>query len=341
MSLAVGFSLALVASAAPAQPPRTVTLRLSVTGGAEACVSQPALEARLEARLGRAVFADRDAEASVEGVLERSDRSPRWRATFVVSGPDGSERGRRDLSSDAEDCGAVQEALALVLTVMIDPSAALAPEPQGAPVPPPQPPPVEPPPPPAREPPTPRPSPAPARRPWHLRFALGPTAAIGLLPRLAAGGRVAVAVAPPDLPLLELEAVYWAQGRETAGGGTASFQVVEAAASLFAVLLRTERFEVGPTAGLRAGLVTAAGHDLENGESARRPLVEPFAGLRFEVRIAGPLFAGGGVALAVPLVRDEFYVDDPTTGRRRVVHRVSPLVGTGELHLGLRWPAKR
>lgn len=129
---------------------RTSSLSWVRLPGAEACLAAPALATSVEKRLGRRVFVPpSDAEITVEGTIAYRPDVKRFHATFRVSDHDGKVLGSREVDEAATSCDKLDDRLAFVVALLIDPEAAMggppapvAPPPDPAlttPLPPPQP----------------------------------------------------------------------------------------------------------------------------------------------------------------------------------------------------------
>jgi hypothetical protein len=98
--------------------------------GAEACISAPLLGARVERLVGPVLVPAPAASVSVEGVIVR--RGQRYAARIVVSEAGGRVLGERDVlgveaaAGEEPDCRKLDDQLAFVIAVAIDPNAALA-----------------------------------------------------------------------------------------------------------------------------------------------------------------------------------------------------------------------
>ena len=98
--------------------------------GAEGCIGAPQLGARVERLVGPVLVAAPSAEVSVEGVITRQGQ--RFVAKIVISDARGGVLGERELQSarapaGAEpECRALDDQLAFVIAVAIDPNVALA-----------------------------------------------------------------------------------------------------------------------------------------------------------------------------------------------------------------------
>lgn len=124
-------SLAILV-AASASPPvagaqvRTVhlTVEASATDG---CASVGELESAVERLLGREAIASQGADLDVDVHIQRAE-SGEWIATVVGSAVEGAS-GERILRAPGGDCRGLDEALALVVALMVDPDAVAAAEP--------------------------------------------------------------------------------------------------------------------------------------------------------------------------------------------------------------------
>jgi hypothetical protein len=239
---------------------------------------------------------------------------------------DGEPLGRRELETHAEHCSALDESLALVLALMVDiPPERLParPAPTPAPVPPR----------PATRIAVPKATHAP-REPWRVEATLLGTLGIGLLPEPALGARLGIGVEPPAFWLTELEATYWlTEQREQAGVGT---ELGVMTLGLFVCPLAFDSGRVGlrACAGQAIGRIRAAGFGFDRDREHVRVFYDLGARLRGVLRLAGPLALRVGVGLAVPLSRDRFVYAE-RDGTHPELFQVSPVVGTGELGLGL------
>lgn len=180
----------LLSALASAQPKARVRLDYERQKGAEACPDQRALEDEVATHLGYRPFVE-SAPLSTQVKIEK--RGARLVAEVrVFEQPGNKPAGKRSLDSSALDCRELGAALALALSIAIDPVAverrAEAPAPPESPEPRPGPPPTA-----APKPrPTAAPLPPPTRQPTHdspfwLRVAGGAHASSGTTPSLALG----------------------------------------------------------------------------------------------------------------------------------------------------------
>lgn len=98
--------------------------------GAESCIGAPELGARVERLVGPVLVAAPSAEVSVEGHIARKGR--RFVAKIVISDARGAVLGVRDVkgggppAGQEPDCRALDDQLAFVIAVVIDPNAVCA-----------------------------------------------------------------------------------------------------------------------------------------------------------------------------------------------------------------------
>jgi hypothetical protein len=324
-----GFAtLALAAAPALAQEPAPASARYALSWvraeGAEQCPPARVLTAEVERRLGRKVF-DADAERAFE--VEVTRFGAKYRSDVFVRGENGQALGHRTLQSDEPGCGALVDATALAIALVIDPEAATRPPPPPAPAAPVEPPAlVAPAPaplpalaPPAAPAPAPTPAPSPVPAPGELRGAISTPRLVSVSVR----GEIAGGLVPGATPGVELAvSVRWARrwGFALRGAYAAPQNVARGVGSLDVGLTRgavLATYEAAHSERLR--LILGAGPSLGALHVAVRqpaPVTDPgdfwFAALTLEselqLSVAKGFFLGlGGVALT-PLRRQQFLV---------------------------------
>lgn len=113
---------ALPATAAAAPSDLAASLSWVRSPGAESCIDAAELALAVEADLGRSIFVTpSQARLFVEGLVEPSGAG--YRATVRVMSRDGELRGTRVLQSSSSSCRSLDEDLATVLGLLIDPEA--------------------------------------------------------------------------------------------------------------------------------------------------------------------------------------------------------------------------
>ena len=181
-SLAVTAAMILTSATAGAAPSaRLVYVREK---GAEDCPDEAALRAAVAARLGYDPFLPA-ASATLFAEIWRAPGAYRARVKLVDE--DNVVRGARELEHTGPHCSDLVDAMALTMSIAIDPRSLIAPVAPEAPAPLPVPVPV-PVPAPAPDPVPDRPPAPPApRAPTHLFAALTPTTTLGAAPAAAVG----------------------------------------------------------------------------------------------------------------------------------------------------------
>jgi hypothetical protein len=315
---------------ARAEPaPRPSSLNWVRLPGAEACIGSRALAIAVERRLGREVFVSPSrAAVAVEGRVERTAAPPGFRAVITIANEAGKELGNREIHSAAPSCAAMDDDLALVIAVMIDPDAALGPvlprPPQALPpvVPPPAPPPV----PPDRE---------PAPPAWSIGLQAGGMAMLGLMPRISGGVLLRSHVEPPRFWAFEVGGVLFPAVAASQGGASASFQLAEAFVSVCPLTVRVVGTALSACAGVQAGSLRASGFGLAAGTSAELGLFDFALEGRVRRRLVGPLVAAAGLGLVVPVLRARFSY--PAQGGAELFS-MAPVAGAVDLSLGVEFP---
>ncbi len=340
--LAHGIAHGIARADAPA--PRTSSLGWVRLAGAEACIPARALAEAVERRLHRPVFvAPTLADMAVEGQISRTGPAGPWRAAITLSDASGVVLGRRELTSDAADCRALDDPIALALTLMIDPDAALAPPAEPAPPappPPPTPPPPEPParcdpapPPPPPEPPRPAPSPS---RPWRAGIEAGFTVGVGMLPRPGSGMVLRSYLTPPRGPAFELGGAIWVE--QTTGTPGVSVDLAYGSVAVCPLALTTQGTSVFACGGGQLGSIRASGVGLAMSEQQENLVLDLTMEAHVRRALAGPGFAAVGLGLLVPTVRSGFYALDAAGQHQQMLFRPAAAAGTVEVALGIALP---
>jgi hypothetical protein len=300
--------------------------------GADACVSTQDLARQVESRLGRAVFVSASlADVSVEGHIEPSPDGLAhrgFRAVITLRDAKGALLGTRELARPEASCDGMREPLALVIAVMIDPDAALAPkptQPPSAPAPLP-----EPPPPMVIEKPVYITVPTPAPKPvWHIDVGAAAATTLGLVPAPNLGVAASGLLDPPGLFPLEGFGAAWFDDTVHGGGSSASFILAYIGGGLCPLHHTSGRFRLYGCAVGEVGLFSRT-------VGALSPDTNPYlaGGVegRVSVRLAGPFALRLGVSGVVPLFR-------PATGVASTdLFRPSVVGGTADLGVGVLLP---
>jgi hypothetical protein len=325
----------------------TYALSLVRAAGAEGCPTGRALASDVERRLGRKVF-DVTAERSFE--VEVTRVGSRYRSDVYVRDAAGRAVGQRTLESDEAGCGALFDATALAVALVIDPEAAnrspgmhgvAAFDAPSAPAPPPAAPVLVPVPVPA-----PAPVVAPAAVVEPLRVPVAPTPALvvaslrgllalGVVGQVSPGVGLGFSARPGRRWGVAVSGAYLAPRTARAGGGIFEIGLTR--------LTVAASFDVTPSDDFR--LILSAGPSLGAFHVAARepaPVTDPgdfvFAAIEFgpelQVAVSSTVFLVAGGQGLVPLRRQEFFA----RGESEPVWSQPWLSGLGFLGLGARFP---
>ncbi len=319
---------------------RTSSLSWVRLEGAESCIATNALAQAVEERLQRKVFVSASqADVSVEGTIKSVKKAPapnqgEWRAVITMRDAKGTLLGTRQIDRAASTCSDLDEAIVFVVSVMIDPNAALAPK---------KPPP--PPPPPTvviqrEQVPVPVPVPVPVEppRPWTFEGHVGFTASLGLLPTVGWGGSASVLLEPPGFWGIQLSGTDWANSTAEADRGAKSnVSLAYGGLALCPLFWESGRYSYRGCLGVEVGSLQSRGEGFDTPANDEALAVHAFLPNRFALRIAGPLEASFGLTLIVPLVRSELSYR-AADGTDIVIFRASPIAGATDLSMGLRFP---
>ena len=84
------------------------------------CLDGAALSATVEAGLNRTVFVPAErADLRIKVYLDRPEQD-QWTAAIDLEDPNGKKLGHRELKTHAPQCSAIEESLALVVSLMVD-----------------------------------------------------------------------------------------------------------------------------------------------------------------------------------------------------------------------------
>jgi hypothetical protein len=286
--------ISVVCAAAPARAQRTSSLGWSRLPGADACIGAAELARRVEARLGRpALVAPSQAELSVEGRVEVRPGGG-WRATVAVARAGGELLSERLIETRQRSCRALDDALVLVIALLIDPDGAPA----------------------AGPPPAPSPQviirevvrevrvPVRVREPWHLGGVTAVEVEHGATPSLGLLADLGLAIDPPGVPRTELIGFVGAGATAASDldGRSAEVRLFGASAAV-CPRLRAGRATLLLCGGARAAWLRWRGVGFETREDGTTFIPALTADLRGELPIAGRLRAFAALGARAPLRR--------------------------------------
>jgi hypothetical protein len=334
-ALLLGLGRAAPAQCAAADPAR-VYLSMDRRSGAEGCPSVEELRLAVETRLRRPVFV---AKGQADLLVELSAVREGRRYVVLITLLDRERRwlGERRLETRARHCSALDDSLALVLSLAADVRRSEIPTPAQLP-------PVE------AQTETKAVSVASARTgtprlstpllipettstprlPFALQPSLGSAFGLGLLPQLAWGAQARLVIVPPELWPLIVEGTVWGGQRLGRERGV-RFSLQTLRVGVCPVRSGWERWELSLCIDEALGVIRARGFGFDEdrpathfwaalgaGGSARHPL--------------GPLFLSGAASLLAPLVqRRYFYADEGSV----TLYRAPWLLGMAAISVGI------
>lgn len=326
---------------APRAAPRTSSLSWTRLDGADACIGTRDLAVKVEEILKRpAIVSPSESDRSIEGRVEKT--GDRFTATIIDASASGEEKGRRVLTSKGADCRELDEPMALVIALMIDPDALAAPrDPPGGPDPKVQPDPkvvvIEK----TKTVVVPKVIPPPLHD-YRIEGYLGAVTSVGVTP--LSGGFIAGAFLDPSFfGAFEVNGVVTTSGNDVTSTISARFWKFEGAAYFCPLAaIAPDRggsiFQGALCAGGQAGFVSASGEGLTDASTELEPLVNVAARGRLGAWFY-PVSVTIGATLGVPLLR-ETYAYDGASGAPSTFFESAPIEGTFDLSFGLEFPAR-
>lgn len=298
------------------------------------CISADELEAAVEARLGRTLFAAKgQADVHVTGFITEADGKRLVRMTLTSA--QGEPMGERELESESRDCSALDDSLALVLAVMLDIPKTRIPAPP--------PPSVAEPAAPASAPPAPaKPAPlsklhvpkdTPPRRPrWRFEVGLGALGVYGLLPEMTFGVRGHVAVEPPEFWKVGVDVAAYSSVDETIGhdDAGASFSPKELGVFACPLDLPLSALNVEGCVVQHIGRLRVEGFGFDSNQKQERPYVNLGVAFAAGLQITGPLSVRAGIDAQTPLLRETFRYGSQA-GEEPSLFRMAPLLLAGQI----------
>jgi hypothetical protein len=335
-SAMVGPSSALGADGASPVPAR-VQLEYRREASARSCVSSAQLTSAVEARLSRAVFAP-----AGEAELRASVRARRSAGRFVIDialfDRAGRSLGNRQLTTRARHCSALDDSLALVLSLAADvPRAELSAAPLTEPTPP------------APEPAAPLPVPAtlgtplsipPTTHAPRLEFRLEPSIGLavvdGLMPKVSYGLEVGLTLRANAFWPVSIRGTGWVtQRRELeARGRGATFSAQTLELGLCPWSGQWGPVSIALCALQWVGRGRARGFGFEQAAQSDAWLVQFGAGATL-THWVGPVFVSASGAALVPAVRRRYYfVEGITDGAGTTLHEQPWLSPSAAVRVG-------
>jgi hypothetical protein len=318
--------LATLAAAAQEATPTKARLEWTRAADADECIDGRALAEAVDRRWGRRVFvADATANVLVRGSVGRIRGS--WVVHLELERADGAKLGSRDIVTRAPECSALDDSIALALGLMLDlteqtpasqaPEAARTAPPPTTPI-------------------TIPPETLAPRVPWRLEATLGGESAVGLLPGLAIGGRLAVAIEPPRLWRIEAGGTVWQERDAEAAAGGASVSMWTLDLAICPLSFEREALAAWACIAQRAGTVRAEGVGFDRNAAQKDTFLAAETRLGATWTFASPFIVHVAFGLQAPLVRLSFVYRD-AQGDIGSVYGMSPVAGTLGVGIGARF----
>jgi len=285
--------------------------------GAEGCIEPEALARAVDVRLSRAVFSPAPGAALTTRVRARR-QGGRFVVDTALLDARGALLGTRRLETSARHCSALDDSLALVLSLALDVRTSMPaePAPPGAATAPPSAPEAAPPAAPSvpRAVSTPDIRPTPlvipetthaAREPWRFAGSLGAVLGAGLLPSLAPGVRGRLELSAPSFWPLGLAFAAYGEQRVGSGRG-AEFGAYSVELTLCPLWGALAGWQLSACAEQLVGRIDAAGFGLDEQTPGDRWLwaLGAAGGARPGL---GALFVALDASLLVPLVQRRYF----------------------------------
>ena len=288
------------------------------------CPDQADLAEAVSVRLGRNPFVATNSDMDIS---VRYQKAESWQALVHLSTASGHSLGVREISTDAANCAALRDPIALVVALLVDVSVdELPPEPEPV----------------AGKPARPKkrslriPAPTPKDPSLRVLWAVSASASAGLLPNLAVGAQAGVWIAPSDSIAVGLGLQFWPSQRDELAGRPAGVDIrADAlAAELCGPRLDLNSLWLRPCLVQRFSRLSASAFGFDsNRESGRLALSTGLGGHMF-VPLLGSFGAFSSVSADVHWLRDRF-VYARSDGTRGELHRPAPIAGFLQVGLGL------
>jgi hypothetical protein len=308
---------------------RTAVLSWVRLPGAESCLGAGPLAHAVDDRLGRAAFVlPTEGKLFIEGHIAPSPRGTGFQATILLRDESGKNLGTRALDTRSSSCRELDEAIALVVALMIDPNAAARPAPT-APAPLPAPAPA---PPPQAE-----PTKVEAREGWEKVARLRAGALAGLLPQVVATTSVSVEVIPAQFLGVQISAVLVPASSLAKGVEGAVVSLAAGGLSVCPLHLGAWRFSFSACAGVSLGALTGWGVGFPTNASVTHFYASGGGAGRVSYLLGGPFTLELQASADAPFTQPEFLYG-ASSGQTALLFRSWPVLAGIELGLGAALP---
>jgi len=324
-------------------------LEVEKGAGTEHCLDEARLSHAVEARLQRRVFrSDLPVTLDVKVAFSRGDEA--WSAVLTMHDGAGAFLGHRSLETQATDCSALDDSLALVVALLVEsPPLPVAeseqlPPPQESSTSAPSPPETPSAPPSSNALPTPAPervprivlpadTPAP-RAPWRLRLAAGGVSALEMLPGFAFGVELGLGAKAPQLPELRLFGGWYAprEQRTAAGDAGARFHAMYLGLEVCPLERALRRMTFTVCAGQSVGRMQVTGFGFDENSTSDHLTYALLARAALQFPLFSRLAVRFGLRAELPLARGAYSYGTPQ-GAQQGLYQPGPVAAV--LDLGL------
>jgi hypothetical protein len=314
------------ADAAPAEPPALVHLAYDRAAAASGCQTPNELRSAVETRLGRSVFVPEE-RADLFAEVRAYRRARRYVITVTLFDASRRRLGERRLETRARHCSALDDSLALVLSLAADvrrpPAEPSSAEPVTEAAPPPAPLALS----------TPVVIPETAHAPRSgivLSPSLGVAFGVGLLPHLAVGAQARLGLIVPRFWPVFVDATLW-HGQRLGDGQGVRFALRSLRLGVCPWQSAADGLELTVCVDELFGAVRAKGFGFDEPETVDRWLAAIGAGATARYSF-GPGFVAATGSLLVPLVQRRYFYTD---GEQINLHESPWALGILAISVGL------
>jgi hypothetical protein len=292
-------------------------LRWTRAPGADACIDASALMAAVDARLGRSVFTQQEPAIVIEAHVRPIERG--WNVAISVRAPDGTMTGQRELEEPASDCRALDDALVLVLALIVDPDAAMR-----------EPKPPTPPPPPPPNPPLPPSPPPPRAEPWHFDATASLIAGGLLVPGPNIGGALRVLVDPPRLPPFAVRGTFWREAEKRDDPRGVRVRLLSGGISVCPAVWR-----LALCGGIEVGRMAGTGFGFDRSQESVAIVTYATIEPQLVVPLSSRFALVGAIGAWIPLVRPRFVFEQ--AGEAMLLYQPPPVAILGHAGVAVRF----
>ena len=289
--------------------PATIALSWSQSPGGGACIDRPALVHKLEATVGeRRVQPVEQADTAIHGTVGPTPDGRGWMAVIDARRGDGSAFQRR-LSIDGLDCRELDEAIVLVVALMVDSAEGQAPPLKVA------------------------------SRPPASTVSVGVDAAfaVGLLPNPEVGVGLTSDIRIAGFWPVDVWTDLWPTLQTLRNDAGARFGAWTAGVGLCPLDVGGAAMAVYGCVGATGGEILSSGVGLDISVSHTRAYAQGELRVGTRLRVAGPLFAAIDLGAGVPIARDT-YTYTQAGGAVDEVFRTAAVIPFGHLAVEVRGP---